>query len=325
MPVAGDEVGERVDRQRALRLAQLDDLCVVRRQQLDEGIPGLPRDRAGNVDDQRHPRLDQAGRTEHRVGVVAGGVAPEQAGAVRVDRAVLDEAVERDAADGAGLRGVVAAGGHDVVAAAVAASDHEVHRLRTVARREREQRDAVVEPVRDQVQPAQPAVLRRGLERHRGREALPAQRHHRGRAHVRADLDEDGVGRRPEVARSQLGEPVRQCGHVAALAADEHASADARVVGRDEEDLVPDLDGDVGRDRCGGVEERLARLSLRPAQSHRQRGFGSGVRTGSTRSRRCSNAGGSDSRSPRCSSGSSVANPGPSVAISNSTPLGSRK
>ena len=52
---------------------------------------------------------------------------------------------------------------------------------------------------------------------------------------------------------------------------------------------------------------------------------GSGVSSGSTCSRRCSNAGGSERRSPRCSTGSSVANPGPMVAISKSTPLGSRK
>ena len=55
------------------------------------------------------------------------------------------------------------------------------------------------------------------------------------------------------------------------------------------------------------------------------RGFGSGVSSGSTCSRRCSNAGGRESRSPRCSRGSSVVKPGPIVAISNRTPLGSRK
>ena len=41
--------------------------------------------------------------------------------------------------------------------------------------------------------------------------------------------------------------------------------------------------------------------------------------------RRCSKSGGSESFSPRCSSGSSTVKPGPSVAISKSTPLGSRK
>jgi hypothetical protein len=55
------------------------------------------------------------------------------------------------------------------------------------------------------------------------------------------------------------------------------------------------------------------------------RGSGIGVRIGSTCSRRCSNAGGRISASPRCSASSSTPKPGPSVAISKSTPLGSRK
>ena len=55
------------------------------------------------------------------------------------------------------------------------------------------------------------------------------------------------------------------------------------------------------------------------------RGFGSGVTDCSMRSRRCSKAGGSDRRSPRCSAARRWRSPGPSVAISNSTPLGSRK
>ena len=55
------------------------------------------------------------------------------------------------------------------------------------------------------------------------------------------------------------------------------------------------------------------------------RGSGSGVRTGSICARRCSNAGGRISVSPRCSASSSIEKPGPIVAISNSTPLGSRK
>ena len=65
-----------------------------------------------------------------------------------------------------------------------------------------------------------------------------------------------------------------------------------------------------------GEAQRVAQLS---------RGFVIGVRTGSTCSRRCSKFGGSERRSPRLSSGSSVVKPGPIVAISNRTPLGSRK
>src|SRR5207253_8327450 len=56
-----------------------------------------------------------------------------------------------------------------------------------------------------------------------------------------------------------------------------------------------------------------------------RRGSGSGVRMPSSWPRRCSNAGGSDRDSPRCARSSSVAKPGPMVAISNRTPPGSRK
>ena len=55
------------------------------------------------------------------------------------------------------------------------------------------------------------------------------------------------------------------------------------------------------------------------------RGSGSGVSVCSTWARRCSNAGGRISASPRCSGSSSMPNPGPSVASSKRTPLGSRK
>ena len=55
------------------------------------------------------------------------------------------------------------------------------------------------------------------------------------------------------------------------------------------------------------------------------RGSGSGVSVRSTCSRYCSKLGGSERRSPSDSSGSSDVKPGPRVAISNSTPLGSRK
>lgn len=51
----------------------------------------------------------------------------------------------------------------------------------------------------------------------------------------------------------------------------------------------------------------------------------SGFSRASISARRASRKGGSESRSPRASSGSSTANPGPSVAISNRLPPGSRK
>lgn len=72
--------------------------------------------------------------------------------------------------------------------------------------------------------------------------------------------------------------------------------------------------------RGGLADERVDHV-----RDQEPRGSGSGVSVGSIRSRRCSNAGGSESRSPRCSCSSSVAKPGPIVAISKRTPLGSRK
>ena len=50
-----------------------------------------------------------------------------------------------------------------------------------------------------------------------------------------------------------------------------------------------------------------------------------GLRPASIDARRGSRKGGRARRSPRCSSGSSVAKPGPSVAISKRMPFGSRK
>ena len=68
------------------------------------------------------------------------------------------------------------------------------------------------------------------------------------------------------------------------------------------------------------ADERLDQVTF-----HAARGSGSFVNAGSIRSRRCSKAGGSESRSPRCAGSSSVAKPGPSVASSKRTPFGSRK
>ena len=76
----------------------------------------------------------------------------------------------------------------------------------------------------------------------------------------------------------------------------------------------------LARRRPVDESERLAHTVV-----HEALGSGSGVRTGSICKRRCSNAGGRISDSPRCSGSSSIEKPGPRVAISNSTPLGSRK
>src|SRR3954470_21172742 len=62
-----------------------------------------------------------------------------------------------------------------------------------------------------------------------------------------------------------------------------------------------------------------------PVLAQSSRGLWIGVSVRSTWSRTFSKRGGSTSFSPRCAGSSSVEKPGPFVAISNSTPLGSRK
>ena len=105
-----------------------------------------------------------------------------------------------------------------------------------------------------------------------------------------------------------------------AMAAEE-AEGYARVLEQLREELDPERVEALHAEGRAASFDDVGQLCARAAA----RGFGSGVSSGSTRSRRCSKSGGSDSRSPRCSSGSSVVKPGPSVAISNRTPLGSRK
>src|SRR5436853_1957727 len=94
--------------------------------------------------------------------------------------------------------------------------------------------------------------------------------------------------------------------------------------------LAPVLAQDLSRARQPAPPEDDGAASVAPAEVRRQpwaltRGLTTGRRFGSTSSRRCSKSGGSESFSPRLSTGSSTVNPGPSVAISKSTPLGSRK
>jgi hypothetical protein len=89
-----------------------------------------------------------------------------------------------------------------------------------------------------------------------------------------------------------------------------------RLVDDDVETRARELDGGGEAVRPCADYDRAAQLA---------RGSGNGVSTGSICARRCSNAGGRISASPRCAGSSSVENPGPSVAISNRTPLGSRK
>ena len=144
--------------------------------------------------------------------------------------------------------------------------------------------------------------------------------------------------RRDVGVRRREGRGVREADLVKRIPVRPARRERERTARRDPEQTPPGVEGVQQREqvvlvRAASVEEdertlRVARglpneRSQRLAQL--SRGFWIGVRSGSTCSRRCSNAGGSDRRSPSDSRGSSAVNPGPSVAISNSTPLGSRK
>jgi hypothetical protein len=102
------------------------------------------------------------------------------------------------------------------------------------------------------------------------------------------------------------------------------------VVGEGEGVLVGQVALEAARDRAVRLEEPRPGREPLPLQDGYDetsvaRGFGSGVRICSIFSRIGSKRGGSVSFSPRCSMSSSVSKPGPMVASSNSTPLGSRK
>ena len=73
------------------------------------------------------------------------------------------------------------------------------------------------------------------------------------------------------------------------------------------------------------AEAPAAALPAQPAARCRARGSGSGSRRGSICARSASKRGGSERCSPSASGASSVAKPGPMVASSKSTPLGTRK
>ena len=147
------------------------------------------------------------------------------------------------------------------------------------------------------------------------------------------ELRREPVGRQEAFGRriAELGELVpvrasrRQRERPARRHADEASLRVERVEQREEVVLVGAAS--VEEDQCPVRLSLGGAGSIREAQRVAQlsRGFSIGVRTGSTSSRRCSKLGGSERRSPRLSRGSSVVKPGPIVAISNRTPLGSRK
>src|SRR5205814_10286728 len=130
----------------------------------------------------------------------------------------------------------------------------------------------------------------------------------------------DGVPGRP--AGGQRQRRARRRASQAALRIEEVEQGEEVVLVR-----APAVEEDERARRISGRRSEPVSERVEPAQRAAavSRGFGSGVRSGSTCERRCSKAGGSESRSPRCSIGSSVAKPGPIVAISKRTPLGSRK
>ena len=102
------------------------------------------------------------------------------------------------------------------------------------------------------------------------------------------------------------------------------------VVGEGQGVLVGQVALEAARDRAVRLEKARPGREPLPLQDGYDetsvaRGFGSGVRICSIFSRIGSKRGGSVSFSPRCSMSSSVSKPGPMVASSNSTPLGSRK
>ena len=107
----------------------------------------------------------------------------------------------------------------------------------------------------------------------------------------------------------------------------EQAALRVELVEEPEEVVLVGAAAVVEDERALGLARRLANqwTSSLTRASAPARGFVTGVRTRSISSRRSSRNGGRISFSPRCSGSSSTPKPGSSVAISNRTPLGSRK
>ena len=216
--------------------------------------------------------------------------------------------------------------------------DHRV--VRPVADRDRRERAGVVElPAVDDGDEA-----RERDDRRRARAAAPEadrEAHHRALREaaehdplVRQRVDEPGRGgealgerRRVREADARHRVPVRAAGRQrqrpARAVAVEPPLRVERVEQRQQVVLV----------RAAAVEEdERAVAARRPPRAARRTSHPRGPRARQRREPRLElrrgaarSAGGSESRSPSVSSGSSVVKPGPIVAISNRTPLGSRK
>ena len=169
-----------------------------------------------------------------------------------------------------------------------------------------------------------PARSRRGSTRPRGTRS--SSRNASNRGSVEWKVSGSGVGMPP--SRYQChppgGSASGPCGVTPSSRRSGSSSVEQRVQVVHARAAAVEQDERAFRLLCGGADEPLERLR-HGAVVRSERGSGSGVSTCSTRGRRCSNAGGSTSDSPSCSGSSSIEKPGPSVASSNSTPLGSRK
>ena len=154
------------------------------------------------------------------------------------------------------------------------------------------------------------------------------------RARIADPLCELGTAQ-PQIVEIEVAHAA-PCEEARGDSALEHLAARAQQRGRRRElttevdELVLVASGAVQQQERRRAAARLVAVDERLGGAHAGSGrharmSGSGVSTGSMRSRRCSKAGGSERCSPSDSSGSSTVKPGPSVAISKSTPPGSRK
>ena len=184
------------------------------------------------------------------------------------------------------------------------------------ARERDDRRGALLRSAAEPQSPAHRRPLREAAEDERARQPVEQLREL-----LEAAPERLGVGRRDPAEPV----PVRAARRQRPRPAWRHAQQPAFRVELVEEREEVVLVGAAAVEQDEGARRIAGGRPLARRQRHAARGSGSGVSTGSICSRRCSNAGGSESRSPRCSGSSSVAKPGPSVAISNSTPLGSRK
>ena len=191
---------------------------------------------------------------------------------LRADDAVADEPVERDRLDLDCLRRPSRVL-DDPMSSHVPLRHVQQEVALLVARGDAQRLHARVEVVRDQIEPER-AIVRGGrLEGDRGGEPMAPERQDRSRTEVGADVHEHRPGRRSEpVLREPLNGPLQPF-HVVAPAVDEEGLTHTPVVRRDEEQLIADSHGKVGRQRRRLREEPRP---LRPRRPPRLRVFQGG-------------------------------------------------